>query len=68
MKRLAAQIAFGILTIFAASTGPAQPVEGVDYIAVSPPQPTNDPSRIVVTEFFSYQCPHCFAFFPALDE
>ena len=54
MKRLAAQIAFGILTIFAASTGPAQP--------------TNDPSRIVVTEFFSYQCPHCFAFFPALDE
>ena len=24
--------------------------------------------RIVVTEFFSYQCPHCFAFDPALHD
>ena len=68
MKRLAVQIAFGILAIFATSTGMTQPVEGSDYIPVRPPQPTSDPDRIVVTEFFSYQCPHCFAFFPALDE
>jgi thiol:disulfide interchange protein DsbA len=46
----------------------AQPVAGRDYLVVQPPQPTNDASRIVVTEFFSYQCPHCFAFAPALKE
>jgi protein dithiol oxidoreductase (disulfide-forming) len=45
----------------------AQLQEGRDYVAVQPPQPTNDSERIVVTEFFSYQCPHCFSFHPALD-
>jgi thiol:disulfide interchange protein DsbA len=46
----------------------AQPVAGRDYLLVQPPQPTSDASRIVVTEFFSYQCPHCYAFFPELNE
>jgi thiol:disulfide interchange protein DsbA len=46
----------------------AQPVAGRDYFLVQPPQPTNDENRIVVTEFFSYQCPHCYAFFPELNE
>lgn len=40
----------------------AAPVAGTDYQAIKPPQPTSDPSKIVVTEFFSYQCPHCFRF------
>jgi thiol:disulfide interchange protein DsbA len=68
VTRLAVQIAFGILASFASSLGTAQPVAGRDYLLVQPPQPTNDASRIVVTEFFSYQCPHCFAFSPALNE
>jgi thiol:disulfide interchange protein DsbA len=38
------------------------------YLELNPPQPTSDPDRIVVTEFFSYQCPHCYAFFPALND
>jgi thiol:disulfide interchange protein DsbA len=38
------------------------------YLELSPPQPTSDPGSIVVTEFFSYQCPHCYSFFPALNE
>jgi len=38
------------------------PVAGKDYEEIKPPQETSDPSRIVVTEFFSYQCPHCFRF------
>jgi thiol:disulfide interchange protein DsbA len=46
----------------------AQPVAGRDYLVVQPPQPTNDASRVVVTEFFSYQCPHCFAFSATLHE
>jgi protein dithiol oxidoreductase (disulfide-forming) len=40
----------------------AEPVEGQDYFRVNPAQPTSDPSKIVVTEFFNYQCPHCFVF------
>jgi len=39
---------------------------GRDYDVVTPPQPTSDAREIVVTEFFSYACPHCFAFNPSL--
>jgi protein dithiol oxidoreductase (disulfide-forming) len=42
------------------SAAPA--VEGTDYVRINPQQPTLDPKKLVVTEFFSYQCPHCFAF------
>jgi len=40
----------------------AAPVEDKDYFALNPVQPTSDPTKIVVTEFFSYQCPHCYSF------
>ena len=39
---------------------------GKDYGVVTPPQRTDDPSKIVVIEFFSYGCPHCNAFNPSL--
>lgn len=45
----------------------AEPVEGRDYFRINPPQPTSDASKIVVTEFFSYQCPHCFTFAKPFD-
>lgn len=32
-----------------------------------PAQPTADPERVVITEFFSYQRPRCYSFHPALD-
>lgn len=44
----------------------AAPVAGRDYTLVEPAQPTSDATKIVVTEFFSYQCPHCYRFAPAL--
>ena len=44
----------------------ADPVEGEDYLLVQTPLPPADPARIVVTDFFSYACPHCFAFSPDL--
>lgn len=31
-------------------------------------QPTQDPSKIEVIEFFWYGCPHCYQFEPALEE
>jgi thiol:disulfide interchange protein DsbA len=37
----------------------AQPVAGQDFSVIEPAQPTNDPARIEVVEFFSYACPHC---------
>jgi thiol:disulfide interchange protein DsbA len=45
-----------------ALTQAAAPVEGRDYTVLSPRQPTTDPAHLMVTEFFSYQCPHCAAF------
>jgi len=41
--------------------------EGMDYEAISPPQPTSDPSKIEVMEFFWYGCPHCLHFEPTLN-
>ncbi|MGE5152718.1 MAG: thiol:disulfide interchange protein DsbA/DsbL [Bdellovibrio bacteriovorus] len=34
-------------------------VEGRDWRALSPPQPSTNAERIEVVEFFSYGCPHC---------
>ena len=45
----------------------AEPQEGRDYTLVVPAQPALDPTKIVVLDFFSYACPHCFVFAPALN-
>jgi protein dithiol oxidoreductase (disulfide-forming) len=45
----------------------AQPVAGTNFLKLSQPQPTLDANKIEVLEFFSYSCPHCFAFEPAID-
>ncbi|MBS1159493.1 MAG: thiol:disulfide interchange protein DsbA/DsbL [Proteobacteria bacterium] len=39
---------------------------GKDYTPINPPQPTDEPAKIEVTEFFSYGCPHCSDFNPLL--
>jgi protein dithiol oxidoreductase (disulfide-forming) len=44
----------------------ADPVEGRDYTIIEPALPIADAHKIVVTDFFSYACPHCFAFSPDL--
>jgi len=42
--------------------------EGVNYVPVSPAQPTSvEPGQIEVIEFFWYGCPHCFALEPYLE-
>jgi protein dithiol oxidoreductase (disulfide-forming) len=62
MHRLIQQLILGLLLCISASAWGQQLVEGRDYIVLRPALPTNSPDAIVVTEFFSYQCPHCFAF------
>lgn len=41
-------------------------VAGRDYTAIVPAQPTDDPAKVEVVEFFSYGCPHCSDFSPIL--
>jgi thiol:disulfide interchange protein DsbA len=43
-----------------------EPREGRDYTLVAPALPRAEGDRVVVQEFFSYGCPHCFAFAPEL--
>lgn len=41
--------------------------EGKVYERLSQPQPTSDPSKVEVIEFFWYGCPHCYHFEPDLN-
>jgi thiol:disulfide interchange protein DsbA len=44
------------------------PVEGTHYTKVSPPAPVSAPAgKVEVVEFFSYGCPHCYSFEPAVE-
>ena len=40
---------------------------GNDYTLITPVQPTDEPGKIEVVEFFSYGCPHCADFNPLLN-
>ncbi|HEY8037819.1 MAG TPA: thiol:disulfide interchange protein DsbA/DsbL [Methylobacter sp.] len=41
--------------------------ESVGYETLSPAQPTHNPDKIEVIEFFWYGCPHCYSFEPLLE-
>jgi len=62
MKSAACLVLLAAIAFSGAAAGAAEPVEGKDYQRINPPIPTSDPARIVVTQFFSYQCPHCYKF------
>ena len=54
------------LTLFSlALPAQAELVIGRDYVVLNPVQPTDDPAKIEVIEFFSYGCPHCSDLNPA---
>lgn len=57
--------ALGLASTIAVAQG-AAPVEGTDYVKVSPPLAV-PPGKIDLIEFFWYGCPHCNAFEPALE-
>lgn len=42
--------------------------ESTGYEALSPAQPTRDPAKIEVIEFFWYGCPHCYALEPYMEK
>jgi thiol:disulfide interchange protein DsbA len=43
------------------------PLNGQDYFELNPPQATDSPGKVEVTEFFWYRCPHCYALEPSLE-
>lgn len=65
MKRLS--VLFAILLLWSWTACAVELKEGVDYERVVPPQPTADPAKIEVREFFWYGCPHCLDFEPHLN-
>jgi thiol:disulfide interchange protein DsbA len=42
--------------------------ESVGYETLSPAQPTQNPEKIEIIEFFWYGCPHCYSFEPLLEK
>jgi thiol:disulfide interchange protein DsbA len=62
MKTPARLMLSAFLVLCAGSAVAAGPVEGQDFQRVDPAVPTSDASKVVVTQFFSYQCPHCYKF------
>lgn len=56
-------------SLFIAGPAAAQgaPAEGRQFTKVEPPVPPIVPGKIEVLEFFSYACPHCSSFEPAVE-
>lgn len=42
--------------------------EPAGYETLSPAQPTHNPDKVEVIEFFWYGCPHCYSFEPSLEK
>ena len=40
--------------------------EGIEYLPIKPPVPTDNNKKVEVVELFWYGCPHCYAFEPKL--
>lgn len=62
-------VLFGFMLSLSACAQEAsnQYTEGKHYVVLDIPVRTADPSKIEVTEVFSYQCSHCFQFEPILE-
>jgi thiol:disulfide interchange protein DsbA len=52
----------------AGAQGPAHWVEGTNYFVLQPPRPTTTPGKVEVLDVFSYACPACNSFEPALEQ
>lgn len=57
-----------MLALLCASAASAEVVQGRDYAVLPTQQPVSTTGKIEVLEFFSYACPHCAAFHPAVTK
>ncbi len=63
-------LALPLMAVFGAQAAPAAaaPVEGIDYVLITPAQPYAPlAGKIEVVEVFGYWCSHCAEFQPALS-
>ena len=66
MNRFRRRVLGVVLALGAVSAFGAAEV-GREYLLVDPPQASLVPGKVEVIEFFSYACPHCNHFEPALE-
>ncbi|WP_374429060.1 thiol:disulfide interchange protein DsbA/DsbL [Ideonella dechloratans] len=57
----------GLLALSGPALAQGAPVEGKDYLRISPPVPMAPTGKVEVVEFFWYGCPHCNALEPSLE-
>ncbi|WP_340123437.1 thiol:disulfide interchange protein DsbA/DsbL [Methylobacter svalbardensis] len=55
-----------LILLFSCST--LLKAESVGYETLSPAQPTHNPDKIEIIEFFWYGCPHCYSLEPLLEK
>ena len=68
MLRLLRTVSFIAVALFSiATTAQEQYQEGVHYELIEPTVHTGISDKVVVSEFFSYSCGHCFNFEPLLE-
>ena len=68
MLRLLRTVSFIAVALFAVATvAQEQYQEGVHYELIEPTVHTGISDKVVVSEFFSYSCGHCFNFEPLLE-
>lgn len=60
-RKFVATVLGSIAALVISASAQAQ-VLGKEYSQVSPPQPTDNQTKIEVLEFFSYGCIHCYRF------
>lgn len=57
-----------LLLLLFSSLLKAEPETDIGYETITPAQPTQNPDKIEVIEFFWYGCPHCYTLEPLLEE
>jgi protein dithiol oxidoreductase (disulfide-forming) len=68
-KYLTGWLAAASLALFSfALPAHAQLTVGTDYVVIDPAQTTDNPTKIEVTEYFSYACPHCNDLNPSISK
>ena len=66
MPRISTLVSLLLFAVFA-HAAPYQYEEGTHYVELDTPINTRMPDKIVVAEYFSYGCPHCYQFEPLIN-
>ena len=67
MKKVVLHAMGALLALACATAGAAELAEGKEFTRLKSPQPVETGKKIEVIEFFSWGCPHCYAFSPKMN-